>query len=332
MAKILVTGGAGFIGSNFIRYWLKNHPEDKITNLDCLTYAGNLDNLKDIADNPNYLFIKGDITNPEDVKTAMDGCDTVVHFAAESHNDRAILDPQIFATTNVIGTSILLNQAKVNGVKRFHHISTDEVFGSLELGDGKKFSETTNYAPRSPYSASKAGSDHLVRAYFETFNLPITITNCGNNFGPYQHPEKFLPRMITNLLSGENIKVYGDGLNVRDWVDVLDHCRAIDIILDKGKPGETYCIGGTTEDVNNIELSRKVLSILGLGEEKIEFVPDRPGHDRRYALDWTKIKNELGWEPAENFDNRLAETVDWYKENSWWWKPLKEKAESIYKK
>ncbi len=332
MSKILVTGGAGFIGSNFIRYWLQNHPEDQINNLDCLTYAGNLDNLKDIADNPNYQFIKGDITNPEDVKNAMDGCDIVVHFAAESHNDRAILDPQIFATTNVIGTSILLNQAKVSGIKRFHHISTDEVFGSLELGDGKKFSETTNYAPRSPYSASKAGSDHLVRAYFETFNLPITITNCGNNFGPYQHPEKFLPRMITNLLSGENIKVYGDGLNVRDWVDVLDHCRAIDIILEKGKPGETYCIGGTTEDVNNLELSRKVLSILGLNNEKIEFVPDRPGHDRRYALDWTKIKNELGWEPAENFDNRLAETVSWYKENSWWWKPLKEKAESIYKK
>lgn len=330
--KILVTGGAGFIGSNFIHYWLKNHSQDQIVNLDILTYAGNLENLTDIADNSNYTFVQGDISNPSDVAKAMDGCETVVHFAAESHNDRAILDPQIFVKTNVIGTSVLLNQAKINQVKRFHHISTDEVFGSLELGDGKKFSETTNYNPRSPYSASKAGSDHLVRAYFETYNLPITVTNCGNNFGPYQHPEKFLPRMITNLLAGENIKVYGDGLNVRDWVDVEDHCRAIDVILSSGKVGETYCIGGTTEDVNNLELSRKVLNILGLGEDKIEFVADRPGHDRRYALDWTKIKTELGWEPAEDFDKRLAETVKWYQENEWWWKPLKEKAESIYLK
>lgn len=330
--KILVTGGAGFIGSNFINYWLKNHPEDSIVNLDILTYAGNLDNLKSASDNPNYTFIKGDITSESDVEKAMNGCDTVVHFAAESHNDRAILDPQIFAKTNVIGTSVLLNQAKVNGVKKFHHISTDEVFGSLELNDGKKFHENTNYNPRSPYSASKAGSDHLVRAYFETFNLPVTITNCGNNFGPFQHPEKFLPRMITNLLSGENIKVYGDGLNVRDWVDVEDHCRAIDMILEKGRSGETYCIGGTTEDVNNLEVSKKVLNILGPGEDKIEFVADRPGHDRRYALDWTKIKNELGWEPAESFDDRLRETVNWYKENEWWWKPIKEKAETIYKK
>lgn len=330
--KILVTGGAGFIGSNFINYWLKNHPQDQIVNLDILTYAGNLDNLKDVSNNPNYTFIKGDITNEADVKNAMQDCEVVVHFAAESHNDRAILEPQIFAKTNVIGTSVLLNQAKLNGIKKFHHISTDEVFGSLDLNDGKKFSESTNYNPRSPYSASKAGSDHLVRAYFETFNLPITITNCGNNFGPFQHPEKFLPRMITNLLSGENIKVYGDGLNVRDWVDVEDHCRAIEIILEKGKSGDTYCIGGTTDDVNNLELSKKVLNILGLGEEKIEFVQDRPGHDRRYALDWSKIKNELGWEPAEDFDKRLAETVKWYSENEWWWKPLKEKAESIYKK
>ena len=330
--KILVTGGAGFIGSNFINYWLKNHPNDSIINLDILTYAGNLDSLKSVFDNPNYTFIQGDITKASDVEKAMNGCETVVHFAAESHNDRAILDPQVFVKTNVIGTSVLLNQAKINGVKKFHHISTDEVFGSLELNDGKKFHENTNYNPRSPYSASKAGSDHLVRAYFETFNLPVTITNCGNNFGPFQHPEKFLPRMITNRLSGENIKVYGDGLNVRDWVDVEDHCRAIDMILEKGKSGETYCIGGTTEDVNNLEVSKKVLNILGLGEDKIEFVTDRPGHDRRYALNWTKIKNELGWEPAESFDNRLIETVNWYKENEWWWKPLKEKAESIYKK
>jgi len=330
--KILVTGGAGFIGSNFIRYWFKNHPQDQIVNLDILTYAGNLDNLKDVSNNPNYTFIKGDITNEDDVKNAMQDCETVVHFAAESHNDRAILEPQIFAKTNVIGTSVLLNQAKLNGIKKFHHISTDEVFGSLELNDGKKFNENTNYNPRSPYSASKAGSDHLVRAYFETIGLPITITNCGNNFGPYQHPEKFLPRMITNLLSGENIKVYGDGLNVRDWVDVEDHCRAIEIILEKGKSGETYCIGGTTEDVNNLELSKKVLALLGFGADRIEFVQDRPGHDRRYALDWTKIKNDLGWEPAEDFDKRLADTVKWYSQNEWWWMPLKEKAESIYKK
>ena len=330
--KILVTGGAGFIGSNFINYWLKNHSDDSIVNLDILTYAGNLESLKSVSDNLNYTFIQGDITNEADVEKAMSGCDTVVHFAAESHNDRAILDPQVFVKTNVIGTSVLLNQAKINGVKKFHHISTDEVFGSLELNDGKKFHKNTNYNPRSPYSASKAGSDHLVRAYFETFSLPVTITNCGNNFGPFQHPEKFLPRMITNLLSGENIKVYGDGLNVRDWVDVEDHCRAIDMILEKGKSGETYCIGGTTEDINNLEVSKKVLSILGLGEDKIEFVADRPGHDRRYALDWSKIKNELDWEPLKNFDDRLIETVNWYKENEWWWGPLKEKAESIYKK
>lgn len=329
--KLLVTGGAGFIGSNFIRYWLEKHPDDQIINLDSLTYAGHINSLSDVEKNPNYAFVKGDITDAALVDEIVSQVDTIVHFAAETHVDRSVLDPLIFVKTNIIGTQILLEAAKKHGNKRFHHISTDEVFGALPLNSDKKFSETTPYDPRSPYSASKASSDHLVRAYFHTYGLPITITNCSNNFGPYQDPEKFLPRMITNLILGEKVKVYGDGLYVRDWLYVIDHCTAIDAVLTKGKIGETYAVGGLTEDVSNLELTKRVLKIMGKDESWIEFVKDRPGHDRRYAVDWSKINSELGWAPSADFDVRLRETVDWYKNNEDWWKSIKAQSESIYK-
>ena len=321
--KLLITGGAGFIGSNFILYWAKNHPEDLIVNFDKLTYAGNLENLKSLDGNNNYSFVHGDICDPKVVDKTMEGVDTVVHFAAESHVDRSIIAPSDFVKTNVLGTQVLLDVALKLNVKRFHHISTDEVFGSLKLEDTNKFNERTNYDPRSPYAASKAGSDHLVRAYYHTYNLPITISNCSNNFGPYQFPEKIIPLAITNLLEGKKVPVYGDGLYVRDWLYVEDHCRAIDLILQKGKLGETYCIGGLTEDINNLEVIKKIIKLLGKDENLIEFVKDRPGHDRRYAVDWTKIKNGLGWQPLHNFDEWLEKTVHWYNENGQWWKNVK---------
>jgi dTDP-glucose 4,6-dehydratase len=321
--KLLITGGAGFIGSNFILYWLKNHPEDLIINLDKLTYAGNLENLKSIEENPNYKFIHGDICDKDVVSNAVEGVDTIVHFAAESHVDRSIIDPTDFIKTNVLGTQVLLDAALKHNIKRFHHISTDEVYGSLDLSEKNIFNERTNYDPRSPYSASKAGSDHLVRAYFHTYNLPITISNCSNNFGPYQFPEKVIPVAITNLLEGKKVPVYGDGLYVRDWLYVEDHCRAIDLILQNGKVGETYCIGGLTEDINNLEVIKKIINLLGKDESSIEFIKDRPGHDRRYAIDWTKIKNELNWEPLHSFDEWLEKTVNWYKENTDWWQRVK---------
>ncbi|MEX2013237.1 MAG: dTDP-glucose 4,6-dehydratase [Candidatus Levyibacteriota bacterium] len=326
--KILVTGGAGFIGSNFILYWLKNHLGDEIVNLDKLTYAGNLENLRSVQDNPSYKFVKGDITDPEVVGNVMEGVDTVVHFAAESHVDRSISRPSDFVMTNVVGTQVLLNAALKNNVKRFHHISTDEVFGTLELNDSNKFSERTSYNPRSPYSASKAGSDHLVRAYFTTYGLPITITNASNNFGPYQFPEKFIPLAITNILEGKKAPVYGDGLYVRDWIHVEDHVRAIEAVLKNGKVGETYCVGGLTQDISNIDVIKKILKIMDKAEDSMEFVKDRPGHDRRYALDWSKIKNELLWEPQYSFGEWLEKTVDWYKSNEDWWKPLKNQIET----
>ena len=321
--KLLVTGGAGFIGSNFILYWLKNHPEDQIVNFDALTYAGNLENLTSVENNPNYKFVKGNIIQSNEVDAVMVGVDTVVHFAAESHVDRSILGPQPFVLSNVLGTQVLLDVARMHNVKRFHHISTDEVFGELELGDPNKFNERTNYNPRSPYAASKAGSDHLVRSCFYTYNLPITITNCSNNFGPYQFPEKIIPLAITNLLEGKKIPIYGDGLYVRDWLYVEDHIRAIEAVLERGKVGETYLVGGLTEDVPNIEVARKIVRLLGKNKDDIEFVKDRPGHDRRYAVDWSKIKNELGWEPQYDFDTWLEKTVEWYKENQSWWRHVK---------
>lgn len=321
--KILVTGGAGFIGSNFILYWIKNHSGYQIVNLDKLTYAGNLENLKSVEKNPNYKFIHGDIQDPDTVKNALKGVDTVVNFAAESHVDRSIDEPAPFILTNVLGTQVLLDAALKANVKRFHHISTDEVFGALALDSKEKFDESTNYNPRSPYAASKAASDHLVRAYFTTYGLPITISNCSNNFGPYQFPEKLIPLAVTNLLEGKKVPVYGDGLYVRDWLYVEDHVKAIELILEKGKIGETYCIGGTTEDINNLEVIKKILEILGKTESQIEFVEDRPGHDRKYAIDWSKIKKELDWEPEHDFDEWLEQTVSWYKDNKDWWGRIK---------
>lgn len=321
--KLLVTGGAGFIGSNFILYWMREHAGDSIVNLDKLTYAGNLENLTDVQKNPRYTFIHGDICNPETVKKALTGVDVVVHFAAESHVDRSILAPAPFITTNILGTYILLEAATKAKVTRFHHVSTDEVFGSLELGSSSKFSERTQYDPRSPYSASKASSDHLVRAYHATYGLPVTITNCSNNFGPYHFPEKFIPLAITNILEGKNVPVYGDGLNVRDWLYVEDHCRAIDAVLSRGKVGETYCVGGLTRDINNVTVVKKILAMMGKSDDMIEFVKDRPGHDRRYAIDWMKIKTELGWKPQHDFDTWLVHTIEWYKTHESWWRPLK---------
>ncbi len=321
--RILVTGGAGFIGANFILYWLKQHPKDEVINFDKLTYAGNLDNLKEIENNSHYHFVKGDICDGQAVGKVMAGIETVVHFAAESHVDRSILGPAVFVQSNVVGTQVLLENALEAKVKRFHHISTDEVFGSLKLEDKSKFSERTLYNPRSPYAATKAGSDHLVMAYYHTYGLPITISNCSNNFGPYQFPEKLIPLAITNILEGKKVPVYGDGLYVRDWLYVEDHCRAIDLCLEKGKVGETYCVGGLTEDINNLTVIKKILKILGKGEGLMEFVKDRPGHDRRYAMDWTKIKNELGWQPKYGFDEWLEKTVDWYETHEDWWQRVK---------
>ncbi len=321
--KILVTGGAGFIGANFIHYWLKHHPKDEIVNFDKLTYAGNLENLKEIEGNSNYTFIKGDICDPKVVNKAVKGAGLVVHFAAESHVDRSILNPADFIMTNVVGTQVLLDAALKHKIKKFHHVSTDEVFGSLELHSKEKFSETTPYAPRNPYSASKAASDHLVRAYFITHGLPITITNTSNNYGPYQFPEKLIPLAITNLLEDKKVPIYGDGLYVRDWLYVDDHCRAIDLVLKKGKAGETYCIGGLTKDINNLTVVKKIIKILGKDSSFIQFVKDRPGHDRRYAIDWSKAKKELGYQPLHDFDTYLGKTVDWYQKSQDWWKKVK---------
>lgn len=328
--KLLVTGGAGFIGSNFIRYWLSNYPEDDIINLDLLTYAGHKESLADISSNPHYQFVQGNICDPVLVDDLMSKVEVIVHFAAESHVDRSIKDPSIFVKTNVLGTQVLLDSALKHQIKRFHHVSTDEVFGALSLETTDKFSESTSYNPHSPYSASKAGSDHLVRSYADTYGLSISITNCSNNFGPYQDPEKFLPRMITNLLDDKKIPIYGDGKYIRDWLYVEDHCKAIDMAITKGAAGETYCVGGMTDSVNNLQLAQKVLQILGKDNSSIEFVKDRPGHDRRYAVDWTKINHDLGWKPQNDFDTWLKETIKWYKENESWWRPLKEKSESIY--
>jgi dTDP-glucose 4,6-dehydratase len=321
--KILVTGGAGFIGSNFILYWHKNHPQDTIVNLDKLTYAGNLENLESIAKDPTYTFIHGDICDATVVNKVMEGVETVVHFAAESHVDRSIQDATPFVQTNVLGTQILLEAALKHKVTRFHHISTDEVFGSLELGTTSKFNERTPYDPRSPYSASKAGSDHIVRAYYHTHGLPISVSNCANNYGPYQFPEKLIALAITNLLEGKKVPVYGDGKNVRDWLHVEDHCRAIELILSKGNVGETYCIGGLTQDIDNLTLVKRIVSLMGKGEDSIEFVKDRPGHDRRYAIDWTKMHDQLGWEPQHDIETWLASTIAWYKEHTSWWQHIK---------
>jgi len=290
--------------------------------LDILTYAGNLENLQSVADNKNYTFIKGNIGDATLLDKILPGIDIVVHFAAESHVDRSITGPAIFIETNVLGTQVLLDACVKHKIAHFHHVSTDEVFGALKLDSRAKFSEITPYNPHSPYSASKAASDHLVRAYGTTFGLKYTITNCSNNFGPFQYPEKFLPVMITNLLQNKKVPVYGDGLYVRDWLYVEDHCRAIDLVISNQKVNQTYCIGGQTEDVSNIEITKKVLALMGKDESYIEYVKDRPGHDRRYAVDWIKAKNELGYVPQHDFDTYLQKTVEWYQQNQKWWQKL----------
>lgn len=318
MKKILVTGGAGFIGSNFILYMLAKHKDLEVVNLDKLTYAGNLENLKSVEKDPRYSFIHGDICDQDTLDKAMNGVDTVVHFAAESHVDRSISGPDEFVKTNVLGAQVLLEAARKFGVKRFHHVSTDEVFGSLKLGSRDKFNEQTPYDPRSPYSASKAGSDHLVRAYFHTYGLPITISNCTNNYGPYHFPEKVIPLFITNALKDKPLPIYGEGKAVRDYLFVTDHCRAIDMILEKGKSGETYCIGGDCEK-NTIELADAILKILGKSSDLKKSVEDRKGHDMRYAMDHAKISSELGWQPEVEFEDGLAQTIDWFRNNESWW-------------
>jgi len=322
--KLLVTGGAGFIGSNFILYWLKEHPNDEIVNLDKLTYAGNLENLKQIENNPHYKFVKGDISDPDDVRIAISDIDTVIHFAAETHVDRSILGPATFVKTNVLGTQVLLDAAAEHQVKRFHHVSTDEVFGTLSLDTKTKFTEDTPYRPSSPYSATKAAADHLVRSYWHTYKLPVTISNCSNNFGPYEHPEKFIPLAVTNLLENKKVPIYGDGKYVRDWLYVADHCRAIDVILNMGKLGDTYLIGGMTNDISNIEVVKIICEIMNKNfDQSIEFIKDRPGHDRRYSVDWSKINRELKWKPGHDFKTWLQKTVEWYTNNQSWWRRAK---------
>lgn len=319
--KYFVTGGAGFIGSNFIRYMLQKHEDCQIVNFDLLTYAGNLENLTDLESDERYEFIKGDICEYDQVKPAMEGCDMVVHFAAESHVDRSITGPGIFVRTNVIGTQVLLDVAKELQVKRFHHVSTDEVFGSLELGQETYFDESTPYSPHSPYSASKAGSDHLVRAYYDTYGLPITISNCTNNYGPYHFPEKAIPLFITNAMQDKPVPLYGSGKAIRDYLFVEDHCAAIDLILQKGRVGETYCVGGDSEK-NGLEVSGTILDLLGKPESLKTFVEDRKGHDMRYAIDHGKITRELGWQPTVTFEEGIQKTIDWYRENEDWWKRI----------
>jgi len=329
--KLFVTGGAGFIGSNFIRYWLKKYPDHQIINFDKLTYAGNLSNLKDIENNPHYFFIQGDICDQELVARAMAGSDTVVHFAAESHVDRSILDSSEFIRTNVMGTESLLKASLTNNIKHFHHVSTDEVFGSLELGSSERFSETTAYQPNSPYAASKASSDLLVGAYHKTYGLKTTISNTSNNYGPWQFPEKLIPLMTISALFERALPVYGDGLNIRDWIHVEDHCRAIELIINQGRAGETYCVGGDSE-VSNLEVVKKIINITNKTEDLIEFVPDRKGHDRRYAIDSSKIKRELGFTHKHSFDEALNETVKWYAEHRSWWQPLLTKESNYFSK
>ncbi len=321
MKNILVTGGAGFIGSNFVRYMLNKYKNYKIVNLDLLTYAGNIKSLDDIKDNQNYIFVKGDIADNNLVdKTVYDNrIDVIINFAAESHVDRSITNPDIFVKTNVLGTQNLLEVAKKYKIEKFFQISTDEVYGSL--GKTGFFTETTPISPNSPYSASKASADLLVMAYHRTFGLNVNITRCSNNYGPYQFPEKLIPLFITNLLNNKKVPLYGDGLNIRDWLFVEDHCSAIDTVLHKGKNGEIYNIGGNNEKTN-IYITETVLKCLDKDESYINYVQDRLGHDRRYAIDATKIKKELNWQPAYKFEDAIIKTIQWYLDNKSWWQPL----------
>ena len=315
MKKILITGGAGFIGSNFVHYILNKYDDYKVFNLDKLTYAANLDNLSSIENNNNYIFIKGDICNKEFIENLFkkENFDIVVNFAAESHVDRSISDPSIFINTNVVGTQILLDACKKYNVSRFHQVSTDEVYGDLPLDRSDLlFNENNNINPSSPYSASKASADLIVKAYYKTFNLPVTISRCSNNYGKFQHEEKLIPLMIKRALNNDKLPVYGNGLNVRDWLHVYDHCSAIDLIIHEGKVGEIYNVGGNNEK-SNIEIVKEILATLGKSEELIYYVKDRKGHDLRYAINSLKLQNELNWKPKYSLDEGLKETINWYK-------------------
>ncbi|HIZ28853.1 MAG TPA: dTDP-glucose 4,6-dehydratase [Candidatus Adamsella sp.] len=324
--NLLVTGGAGFIGSCFVRYMLKNHPDYKIINLDALTYAGNLDNLKEVESNANYSFVHGNICDKQLVDSLMSQVDACVNFAAESHVDRSITGPEIFIQTNVGGTLNLLEMAKKHKISRYLQVSTDEVYGTL--GKTGYFTETTPLAPNSPYSASKASADMLVRAYYETYKMPVLTTRCSNNYGPYQFPEKLIPLFISNLLKGEKVPVYGDGMNIRDWLYVYDHCSAIDTVLHKGRIGEVYNIGGNNEKAN-IEITKLLIKELGKDESSIKYVEDRLGHDRRYAIDSSKIQNELGWHPSVTFEEGIKITIDWYLNNQDWIKRLENREVAV---
>jgi dTDP-glucose 4,6-dehydratase len=344
--SIVITGGAGFIGSNFVHHWCENYPEDRVIVLDALTYAGNLNNLATLKDRKNFRFLQGDICDRAlvDELFAGENIDTVAHFAAESHVDRSILGPGAFVQTNVVGTFTLLESFRQHWLSnhqpdnyRFLHVSTDEVYGSLGVDD-PAFTETTPYAPNSPYSASKAGSDHLARAYFHTYGMPTIITNCSNNYGSYHFPEKLIPLMCINILLGKPLPVYGDGQNVRDWLYVRDHCQALDTVIHKGKAGETYNIGGNNE-VKNIDLVRMLCDLMdelapdlpvNPAQNLITFVKDRPGHDRRYAIDATKIRTELGWQPQETVEGGLRKTIQWYLDHRDWWQPLLSKEYQEY--
>ncbi|MED1623867.1 dTDP-glucose 4,6-dehydratase [Bacillus pseudomycoides] len=320
--NVLVTGGAGFIGSNFVRYFLKKYPDSHVINYDLLTYAGNLSSIKDIEPHSNYTFIQGDIRDAKKIQAVMQDykIDSIVHFAAESHVDRSIQGPMQFYTTNIVGTALLLEAAKTFGIQRFLHISTDEVYGSL--GETGYFTEETPVSPNSPYSASKASSDLIALSYFETYKLPVIVTRCSNNYGPYQYPEKLIPLMITNAMEDKELPVYGTGQNVRDWLHVFDHCTAIDLVLHNGRDGEIYNVGGNNEK-RNIEIVETILEKLGKSKSMISFVPDRLGHDWRYAIGSSKLQVELGWKPIYSFTEGLEDTIDWYRKNEQWWKPLK---------
>lgn len=322
MTTILVTGGAGFIGNCFIRHMLQKYSNYKIINLDALTYAGNLENLYDVKDNPNYEFVNGDICDKDLVTQIVSGVDMIVNFAAETHVDRSITGPEIFIETNVKGTMTLLQAAKEFNIERYLQVSTDEVYGTL--GDTGYFTETTPIAPNSPYSASKAGADMLVRAYYETYKVPTLITRCSNNYGPYQYPEKLIPFFISRLLRGEKVPVYGDGLNVRDWLYVYDHCAAIDAVLHKGRVGEVYNIGGHNEKTN-LEITHLILDAMNKDESSIEYVQDRLGHDRRYAISNDKITSELGWKPSVTFEEGILLTIDWYLNNKSWMESIEQR-------
>jgi len=320
--NILVTGGAGFIGSNFVHHMIEKYPEYSIVNYDALTYAGNPENLKDIENRENYTFVKGNINNKELVNHLVKYhmIDVIVNFAAESHVDRSITEPDIFIKSNVLGTQALLDVAKANNIQKYVQVSTDEVYGSL--GETGYFTEETPLAPNSPYSASKAGADMLVSAYYETYGMNVNITRCSNNYGPYHFPEKLIPLMVTNALEGKELPIYGDGKNVRDWLHVKDHCAAIDLVIHKGEPGEIYNVGGHNERTNN-EIVHLIVEKLKAPKELIKFVEDRLGHDRRYAIDPTKLTTELGWKPQYTFDTGIVETIQWYLDNEDWWQNIK---------